>query len=121
MAALEERRKRKRVALHWPVRLSRPSGAGWVESTTENLTSNGFYCVSRQPFQPGEQLECVIAIPAGGFGYSDTPIRLQCRVRVMRVENQQDGFGLGCFIEDYGLLVNGKEAHRTAGGSDPNA
>lgn len=121
MAALEERRKRKRIALHWPVRLFRPSGAAWVESRTENLTSNGFYCISKQAFQPGEELECVIAIPAGSFGYSDAPIRLQCRVRVTRVENQRDGFGLGCFIEDYGLLVNASEAHRAAGGADPIA
>jgi len=119
MAVGQERRKRKRIALHWPVRLFRPSGTALVESTTENITSNGFYCFSKEPFEPGEQLECVISIPAGSFGYSDAPIRLKCRVRVMRVENQQDSFGLGCFIEDYDLLLNSKEAHRTAGGSDP--
>lgn len=119
MSAQQERRKRKRISLHWPVRLFRNPGNASVESTTENLTSNGFYCVSKEPFELGEQLECVIAIPAGSFGYSEAPIRLQCRVRVMRVENQRDGFGLGCSIEDYDLLINSKEAHHSAGGSGP--
>jgi hypothetical protein len=106
----EERRKRKRVALHWPVRLFRGQEAASVESTTENLTSNGFYCVSREPFETGERLECIIAIPSGSFGYSGSPICLQCRVRVTRVENESDGFGLGCYIEDYDLLVDIKQA-----------
>jgi hypothetical protein len=105
MVATRERRKRMRIALHWPVYLYRDEGAASVESTTENLTSNGFYCVSKEPFQLGEQLECVIAIPAGAFGYSADPIRLQCRVKVVRVENQIDCFGLGCAIEDYELLT----------------
>jgi len=105
MVATRERRKRTRIALHWPVYLYREQGGASVESMTENLTSNGFYCVAREPFQMGEQLDCVIVIPAGAFGYSADPIRLQCRVRVMRVEDQIDTFGLGCAIEDYELLT----------------
>lgn len=105
MVAMRERRKRTRIALRWPVYLYREQGAPSIESTTENLTSNGFYCVSKEAFQIGEQLECVITIPAGAFGYSDDPIRLQCRVKVMRVENQIGSYGLGCAIEDYELLT----------------
>jgi hypothetical protein len=110
MVALEERRKRKRIALHWPVRLFRDPANPSVESTTENLTSNGFYCISKEPFALGERLECIIAIPAGSFGYNESPIRLQCRVRVARVEGQEAGFGLGCYIEDYDLLTNARSA-----------
>jgi len=118
MVATRERRKRTRIALHWPVYLYRDPGAPPVESTTENLTSNGFYCVSKEPFQLGEQLECVIAIPVGAFGYSAEPIRLQCRVKVMRVEGQTDGFGLGCSIEDYELLT--KPEVQRAMAADPH-
>ena len=110
MLVSEERRKRKRVALHWPVRLFRGAATPSVESTTENLTSNGFYCHSREPFEIGESLECIIAIPSGSFGYAGSPISLQCRVRVTRVEDQSDGFGLGCYIEDYDLLVNARQS-----------
>ena len=118
MAATQERRKRKRIALHWPVYLYRDKNAHSVESTTENLTSNGFYCISREPFQLGEQLECVIAIPAGELGYSE-PIHLQCRVKVMRVENQSENFGLGCYIEDYELLINSRRESRYALAANP--
>ena len=119
MVALEERRKRKRIALHWPVRLFRDPATPSVESTTENLTSNGFYCISKEPFELGERLECIIAIPAGSFGYNESPIRLQCRVRVARVEGQQDGFGVGCYIEDYDLLTNSRSPQHGMESSDP--
>ena len=118
MVLLEERRKRKRIALHWPVRLFREAVTSSITSTTENLTSNGFYCVSQEPFKTGERLECIIAIPAGSFGYSNSPVSLQCRVRVMRVEDQREGFGLGCYIEDYDLLVNSRAAHQSVGSSE---
>jgi hypothetical protein len=120
MPALQERRKRKRIALHWPVYLYRDQAAPSVESTTENLTSNGFYCISKEPFQLGEQLECVIAIPAGAFGYSEAPIRLQCRVKVTRVETQSENFGLGCCIEDYELLMSSKPESHRALAADPH-
>ena len=119
MVVTEERRKRKRVALHWPVRLFRNADTQSVESTTVNLTSNGFYCVSKEPFRLGEHLDCVIAIPAGSFGYSSSPISLQCRVRVVRVEDEQDGCGLGCYIEDYDLLINARHLSQTAASGGP--
>jgi PilZ domain len=118
MLGSEERRKRKRVALHWPVRLFRHPASASVESTTENLTSNGFYCYSREPFEIGERLECIIAIPSGSFGYSGSPISLQCRVRVTRVEDQREAFGLGCYIEDYDLLVAARQARQSTGAPD---
>lgn len=121
MVVSEERRKRKRIALHWPVHLFRDPAAPSVESTTENLTSNGFYCVSREPFTLGERLECIIAIPAGSFGYAESPIRLQCRVRVTRIEDQDEGFGLGCHIEDYDLLTGARTASQMAEPSKPVA
>ncbi len=117
MATPEDRRKRKRVSLQWPVRPFRPAKKDSIDSKTENLTSEGFYCVSREPFHLGEQLECVIVIPAGSFGSSESPVRLRCRVKVTRVESKeaQSGFGLGCHIEDYDLLTNSR--HRSMGGA----
>ena len=121
MVLSEERRKRKRVALRWPVRLFRDPATPSVESTTENLTSNGFYCVSRESFHLGERLECIIAIPAGSFGYAESPIRLQCRVRVTRIEDQGEGFGLGCYIEDYDLLTAARALSHSTEPSSPVA
>ena len=50
--AVDERRKRKRVAVHWLVRLFEPMGNKSVKSTTENLSSEGFYCLSRKSPSP---------------------------------------------------------------------
>jgi PilZ domain-containing protein len=103
MATSADRRKRKRVPLHWPVRLFRHEGQA-VESTTENLSSEGFYCISNEPFKPGERLQCVMAIPGGSVGSSEAFVLLQGHVTVTRVERLQGGVGLGCHIEDYALL-----------------
>jgi len=107
VALAGDRRKRTRVAVHWPVRLIRQPGAQPVETTTENLSSDGLYCVTREPFQLGERLQCEIFIPGEGLGFSESPVRLQCKVTVRRVENLDaiSAFGLGCHIEDYALAT----------------
>ena len=104
----DDRRKRKRLPLHWPVNVFRHPGMQSVEGQTENLTSEGFYWISKVEFQLGECLRCVIAIPAAGFPYSDLPVLLKCHVTVKRLEASPSGFGLGCHIEDYGLLASFK-------------
>lgn len=107
MALAGDRRKRKRVSLHWPVRLFRQAGEQPIETTTENLSSDGLYCIIKEPFKPGEQLQCEIVIPGESFGFSENPLRLQCHVTVKRVENLGviGAFGLGCHIEDYALTT----------------
>jgi len=94
-----DRRKRKRVALHWPVRLFRQSEGQSIESTTENLSSEGLYCITSERFKRGERLQCEIVIPAT-FGLESSMV-LECHVTIRRVENLRRGFGLGCHIEDY--------------------
>jgi PilZ domain len=98
-------RKRKRVAVHWPVRLWRQLVTTPVESTTENLSSEGLYCITKEPFRTGERLQCEIVIPGEGFGSSEPFLRLQCHVTVKRVEPVHRGFGLGCHIEDYSVTA----------------
>ena len=122
MLVCEERRKRKRVALHWPIRLFRSPTAASIETITENLTSNGFFCFSREPFELGERLDCIITIPPGSYNHSaSSRVCLQCRVRVTRVEDQAEGFGLGCYIEDYDLLVNSPQPHSRATAAGPDS
>ena len=106
MAPTGERRRRARMALHCPVRLARIGDVRTVESRTENLSSQGFYCVSDEAFAPGDRLECVLALPGAVFGYGESPFRLHCRARVMRVEQRQpeSGFGLACRIEHFTLF-----------------
>ena len=103
MALYIDRRKRKRVPVHWPVQLI--GQAGIWQATTENLSSEGFYCISRKAFKLGERLECEIALPAESVGSSEATVRIQCHVTVKRVERLTRGFGLGCHIEDYKLAT----------------
>jgi len=110
MASSGDRRKRKRVAVHWPVRLFPPAGKPSVDSTTENLSSEGLYCISGEPFQTGERLQCEIVIPGERLGFSEPYMRLQCHVTVKRVEHLRHGFGLGCYIEDYSLASDSQQA-----------
>src|SRR5215471_5296102 len=110
---VDERRKRKRVAVHWPVRLFEPIGRKSVESTTENLSSEGFYCLSSRTFKIGERLRCEIVIPEATLGL-DGPIVLECHVTVRRVEDLELWFGLGCHIEDLKVQVMAREKHSRA-------
>jgi hypothetical protein len=104
MALGGDRRKRKRASLHWPVRLFRRPEGQSIQSITENLSSEGLYCITKEPFKPGERLRCEIVIPAT-FGL-ESPIVLECHVTIRRVESLHRGFGLGCHIEDYTLATD---------------
>ena len=97
MASSGDRRRRKRVSLHWPVRLLRREGQ-LVESITENLSSEGLYCITKERFKRGERLQCEVIIPGESFGSSEPFHRLQCHVTVRRVEHVHRGFGLGCLL-----------------------
>ena len=105
MLLSDERRRRHRVALHWQVRLFRQPGAPPVETTTENLSSEGLYCIIREPFKPGERIQCEISIPVT-LGL-ETPVVLGCHVTVKRVEPLRaiGAFGLACQIEDYAIAA----------------
>ncbi|PYT85981.1 MAG: hypothetical protein DMG36_26995 [Acidobacteria bacterium] len=106
MAFSGDRRKHKRVPLHWPVRLFRQSGKPLVEvveGTTENLSTEGLYCITRERFRTGERLQCEIVIPGESFGSPEPFLRLQYHITVKRVEHVHRGLGLGCHIEDYSL------------------
>ena len=111
MALSDDRRKRMRFPLHWPVRLFRQPERRSVESITKDLSSEGFYCITSEPFKPGERLQCSVIIPGGGNFGLESPIALECHVTVRRMERLASGFGLGCHIEDYSLT----------GGSPPPA
>ena len=106
--SLEEhdRRSRPRLALTYPVRISRPGESRPVETRTEDLSCEGFYCLSERPFSPHEWLECELVIPGDPFGYpSDRDLVLSCMAEVVRVVPQAAGetFGIACRMGNYSL------------------
>jgi hypothetical protein len=106
-----ERRRRARNHLHWSVLLFRNEAADAVESLTRDLSSNGFYCFAGVPFTPGERLICTLKIPTHDPNGKHLEQRLECRVRVVRVEPQgvEGPFGLACQIEDYHFIHVGAQ------------
>lgn len=111
MSAPAEWRKRIRVRVHWKIVLFQIHGGDdFVETTTENLSSDGFYCFSVKPFVAGELLFCRIHIPTAESGCGAS--HLECRVRVVRVEknNADDIYGIACRTEGYDVV--GCNGHR---------
>jgi hypothetical protein len=102
-AIRSDRRNRVRAQVHWPVVFVRDDGSDAVETTTQNLTSEGFYCLSSSSFIWGEQLTCCIKLPAHDPAGREQVLWLECRIRVARVDppNAEGVFGVACQIEDY--------------------
>lgn len=100
-----ERRRRARTQVHWIV-LLRLRGGDTIETVTQNLSSNGFYCFCPTALPPGESLLCTLKVPVYDPKGDERPLALECTVVVMRAEAAADGFfGIACMIEDYHLLA----------------
>ena len=90
------------MALRCAVELRRPSSERAVMAETRNLSSDGFYCVAPEPFEPGEVITCTIVLPLA----TSSPERrsLCCQVTVLRVDRADpDEFGIACHTDDYSL------------------
>ena len=97
-----ERRRRTRSRVRWQLRFVQQEDAIGFLTTTENLSSGGFFCFSPVALHPGDLTRCILEVPASHLSAS---VQLKCRAKVIRVEEvNQDGlYGLGCQIEDYCL------------------
>ena len=100
-----ERRRRIRMQVHWPLRLHRTNAPEIVETLTQDLSSDGFYCLAKTSFVPGEALACILSVPTHHPNGDDRMVSVECRVRIIRVASTQEGvYGVGCRIEEYRLL-----------------
>jgi hypothetical protein len=104
--SLMERRRYERLPLRLPVRLSR-SGVMVSAGVTENVSSQGFYCVSPDPFVLGDRLQAVLLLPAHNLNQSEMRVCLTCQAHVVRLDSTWlgPGFGIGCRIETYSLSL----------------
>jgi hypothetical protein len=82
-----------------------------LRTETLDISNNGFYCITQQPFAPGEQVTCLIGIPvrsSGTPGCGDL-LYLQAEVDVVRITiTNGEGFGVACRISDYRVLRKGE-------------
>ncbi len=98
-----ERRKEPRLDLRIPVLLIGAEYEKPVRSDTLNISKNGFYCATKEPFVPGDRLRCLLYI-SGPCGSKESELYLDAAVEVMRVLVDTSGFGLGCRIGDYHVV-----------------
>lgn len=101
-----ERRRSRRVPLHWTLYLACKGSGHRLRTTTININKDGFYCLLDQPLSPGEQIDCDIVIPAHRSQDPEDVVYLRCRAQVVRVEKIGGAteFGVACQIEDYCLI-----------------
>src|SRR5579871_1053031 len=107
--AVTERRRHPRLRLSYLLRLFRPGNTAGIETTTQDLSCGGFYCISDHPVQPHEQIECELLIPSEQLGESSEPdLVLRCRAEVVRVVEDRlaPRFGVACRLEDYTINRN---------------
>src|ERR1035438_919750 len=109
MAYRSERRKRVRTKVHWAILLFQNLSCEAVETVTRDLSSSGFYCLSRIPFPCGEVLTCSLQVPTHEPFNNEGTLALECRAKVVRSEpGAANGLcGIACQIEDYQFAVTG--------------
>lgn len=99
-----DRRRRSRLRLAYPLRLYRLGEASRTETKTEDISCEGFFCVTDRRFSPSETLECELVIPGEEPGQApEQDIILRCRADVVRVVPNADktAFGVACRLADY--------------------
>jgi len=99
-----DRRRRPRLRLAYPIRLHQSGEEVRVEAKTEDLSCEGFFCISDRVFSPHDRLECELIIPSdkpGQLGEQNMVLRF--RAEVVRVVPQGAGgaFGVACQFADY--------------------
>lgn len=98
-----DRRRRPRLMLAYPLRLFRMGNGSRVETKTENISCDGFFCTTKSFLSPREKLECELILISGNGQPLDDAIILRCRAEVVRVvrQNEDSTFGVGCRVVDY--------------------
>ena len=98
-----ERRRRARMEVRWPLTFCGVDCA--VETVTDNLSSEGFYCVANVPLLPGEVRDCTLGVPSHNRGGTAKVLPMLCRIRIVRMKtlHETELYGIGCHIEDFRL------------------
>lgn len=101
---MDDCRKYRRLRLRCPVALWDPREGSVISTTTENLSSDGFYCVCSNPLIPGDELQATLKVPCKYWnGHGADYLVLQCDVEVVRtvLNSAQDSFGVALRIKQY--------------------
>jgi hypothetical protein len=85
-----------------------PAGpSALIETQTENVSMNGFFCYSDRLFPPGERLRFLLRLsPGGGETNAGKSVYLDGLAEVVHVKigSMSHRFGLGCRVDGYRVL-----------------
>lgn len=101
-----EQRRYRRVALRLNASLTRKGSDRSAEGQIQNISIDGFQCLTHSRFQPGELLDCTIAIGDQCLG-DPSSLGLRCTVVVVRVASGNEWgtpFSLACHIREYHVI-----------------
>jgi hypothetical protein len=106
-----ERRRYERLPLRLSVRLTSERASASC-CFTQNISCKGFYCVSPDPFVPGDRLKVELLLDAHNPGCGEKRVLLKCQAQVVRIDSTWlgPGFGIGCRIETYTLQLEEAES-----------
>ena|ERR1700733_11522123 len=102
----QDRRRHPRLPLSYLLRLFRPGYSEGIETKTEDLSCDGFYCISDHPVLPNERIECELRIPGEYVSHSkESDLVLRCQAEVVRVvpDELAPRYGVACRLEGYTL------------------
>jgi hypothetical protein len=100
------------MSLHLPVLLFRNESEKPSRGETTDISNDGFYCTTNEPFAPGERVRCLIALPALRDTLSNrTALCLDGTAEVVRItaDERAAGFGIGCFLSSYRVVSSQPE------------
>lgn len=83
-----------------------------ISAVTENISSDGFYCVSQHSFVPGEILEVELSLPTHNPDCLEERARVICQAQIVRLDSTWlgPGYGIGCRFETYTLRMENEKS-----------
>ena len=99
-----ERRACARAVLDCPIILFRPA-ANAVPGAVQNISSGGFYCTCAERFRVGDSLWCDVQVPLAAVCVQYADLTVSCSASVVRVEELDGYFGIGCKIHRFSTRV----------------
>ncbi len=104
-----ERRAQSRSNLRAPVFVLRAGCTTALRTETEDVSMDGFFFYTHEPFAPGERLHFLLFLPAPARSAADAKtVGLQGLAEVTRVVTSplRSEFGIGCRLVSYRVLPN---------------
>lgn len=116
---VKDRRARPRVSLSWRVTIRLERESVPVAADLRDISCQGAYCFTSQPFRCGEAVEIELLLPHE-LDPLNRGLRVNARGVVVRMEGIRPGeFGIACAFHDHTLTVAPAASNRaTASAGD---